>query len=236
MYPSGITQDVSGQKGTFVEVKGYSHQMEGKSRPTFFRGVATIVTKLFNVVQVCFLSYPLLAILTFRGLVQPTRAYFGQKDIQQALLLKRLASDLLMAYPLSENVHIVPTARDQIDGLALSSRNAYLSEYERKVASTLYQALTAAKTAWEAGLSKDKCLNKAHEVMEVREKQARSEGLNVDMRLDFLEFNDASTFDVVEDDVTQTDLDVVLLNGALFVGKTRLIDNLILGDATKIMK
>lgn len=56
MYPSGITQDISSQKGTFVEVQGYSHQMEGKSRPTFFRGVATVVTKLLNVVQVCTLS------------------------------------------------------------------------------------------------------------------------------------------------------------------------------------
>lgn len=52
MYPSGVTQDVSAQKGTFVEVKGYSHQMEGRSRPTFFRGVTTVVTKLFNVIQV----------------------------------------------------------------------------------------------------------------------------------------------------------------------------------------
>lgn len=59
MYPSGLTQDVSAQKGTFVEVKGYSHQMEGRSRPTFFRGVATAVTKLFNVIQVCFMVFPL---------------------------------------------------------------------------------------------------------------------------------------------------------------------------------
>lgn len=66
MYPSGISQDISQQKGTFVEVKGYGEQMEGRSRPTFFRGVVTIVTKLFNIIQ-------------------PTNAYFGQKDIQQAL-------------------------------------------------------------------------------------------------------------------------------------------------------
>jgi pantoate--beta-alanine ligase len=56
MYPSGVTQDVSTQKGTFVEVKGYSHQMEGRSRPTFFRGVTTVVTKLFNVIQVGFIA------------------------------------------------------------------------------------------------------------------------------------------------------------------------------------
>lgn len=217
MYPSGITQDVSAQKGAFVEVKGYSHQMEGKSRPTFFRGVATVVTKLFNVVQ-------------------PTRAYFGQKDIQQALLLRRLTRDLLMSHPLSQNVRIVPTARDPIDGLALSSRNAYLSQDERKVAPTFYQALLAARAAWEAGLSKAECLSKAHEVIAMRETQAKSDGLDVNIRLDFIEFNDADTFDVVQDAATKKDFSVVLLSGALLVGKTRLIDNLILGDANEIME
>jgi pantoate--beta-alanine ligase len=92
MYPSGISQDVATQKGTFVEVRGFSHQMEGTTRPTFFRGVATVVTKLFHIVE-------------------PTRAYFGQKDIQQALLLRRMTRDLLMARPAPENVHIVPTTR-----------------------------------------------------------------------------------------------------------------------------
>ncbi|KAF9447724.1 pantothenate synthetase [Macrolepiota fuliginosa MF-IS2] len=216
IYPSGITQDVSAQKGTFVEVKGYSHQMEGKSRPTFFRGVATVVTKLFNVIQ-------------------PTRAYFGQKDIQQALLLKRLAQDLLMSYPLPENVCIVPTARDETDGLALSSRNAYLSLDGRKVASTLYQALSAARLAWEEGATKAECLAKAYEVVETRMKEAQENQLDVDMSLDFIEFNDADTFEVVPDNTTMKDLDVVLLSGALFVGKTRLIDNLVLGDDTKII-
>lgn len=216
MYPSGITQDISSQKGTFVEVQGYSHQMEGKSRPTFFRGVATVVTKLLNVVQ-------------------PTRAYFGQKDIQQALLLKRLTSDLLMSYPLSQNVRIVPTARDHTDGLALSSRNAYLSQGERKMAPALYQALVAAKTAWEAGSSKVECLLEAREVIAARNVQTRVNDLDVKTRLDFIEFNNADTFDIVDDKATQRDFDVILLSGALFVGKTRLIDNLVLGDASKIM-
>ncbi|KAL9713593.1 pantoate-beta-alanine ligase [Leucoagaricus gongylophorus] len=216
IYPSGITQDISSQKGTFVEVQGYSHQMEGKSRPTFFRGVATVVTKLLNVVQ-------------------PTRAYFGQKDIQQALLLKRLTSDLLMSYPVSQNVRIVPTARDHTDGLALSSRNAYLSQGERKMAPALYQALVAAKTAWEAGSSKVECLLEAREVIAARNVQARISDLDVKTRLDFIEFNNADTFDIVDDKATQRDFDVILLSGALFVGKTRLIDNLVLGDASKIM-
>jgi len=239
IYPTGITQDVSTQKGTFVEVQGYSHQMEGKSRPTFFRGVATVVTKLLNVVQVC--TFSTLAtgqrhsINYFWSLLQPTRVYFGQKDIQQALLIKRLTSDLLMSYPLSQNVRIVPTARDHTDGLALSSRNAYLSRDEREFAPTLYQALVAAKTAWEVGSSKSECLSKAQEIITARQRQARDNGLDVKMHLDFIEFNDADTFDIVDDKVTRKDFDVILLNGALYVGKTRLIDNLVLGDASKIM-
>ena len=115
MYPGGISQDVRAQKGAFVEVQGYGHQMEGASRPTFFRGVATVVTKLFNVIEV---RYRLLWIIFDAGADQdadarwqPTRAYFGQKDIQQALLLRRLAQDLLLAHPEPQNVCIVPTAR-----------------------------------------------------------------------------------------------------------------------------
>ncbi|CDO69093.1 hypothetical protein BN946_scf184992.g42 [Trametes cinnabarina] len=92
MYPSGIVQSVDGQKGTFVEVKGYGHQMEGRTRPAFFRGVATVVTKLFNVIE-------------------PMRTYFGQKDIQQALLLRRMTRDLLLSHPTPENLFIVPTVR-----------------------------------------------------------------------------------------------------------------------------
>ncbi|KAK7061096.1 pantoate-beta-alanine ligase [Paramarasmius palmivorus] len=142
MYPSGISQVVAEQKGTFVEVKGYSEEMEGKSRPTFFRGVATVVTKLFNAVE-------------------PTNAYFGQKDIQQAILLRRLVTDLLCSHPSPENLHIVPTARDPSTGLALSSRNTYLSPSGRKVAPTLYQALSAAQDAWDQGLPKKECIKRA---------------------------------------------------------------------------
>ena len=132
MYPSGISQSVAEQKGTFVEVKGYGHQMEGASRPTFFRGVATVVTKLFNVIEVStHNTHPHTHIHTRarRGVgvtqrktmgsdrrvlyacVQPTRAYFGQKDIQQALLLRRLTRDLLLSHPEPQNLCIVPTAR-----------------------------------------------------------------------------------------------------------------------------
>lgn len=167
--------------------------------------------------------------------LQPTRAYFGQKDIQQALLLKRMTRDLLIPHPLPENLHIIPTARDPADGLALSSRNAYLSSNGRKVAPTLYHALIAAKSAWEAGSTKTECLAKAHEVVETRMRQAQEDRLDVDMRLDFIEINDADTFEVVEDDTTKKELEVALLSGALFIGKTRLIDNIILGNDAKII-
>jgi len=140
-----------------------------------------------------------------------------------------------MSYPLSQNVRIVPTARDHTDGLALSSRNAYLSRDERKMAPTLYQALVTAKTAWEAGSSKTECLLKAQEVITARERQAINNGLNVKMCLDFIEFNDADTLNIVDGKATRKDFDVILLNGALYIGKTRLIDNLILGDASKII-
>lgn len=214
MYPSGIVQDVSEQKGTFIEVKGYSHQMEGTSRPTFFRGVATIVTKLFNVIQ-------------------PTNAYFGQKDIQQALLLKRLCRDLLMSHPDANHLHIIPTARDESDGLALSSRNAYLTSDGRKVAPTLHRALQAAQRAWRDGLTKEECVRVGITLVEAAKKQAISDGLAVDLRLDYLELNDAATFDVLDARRTKEDSGLVILSGALYVDKTRLIDNILLDQTEK---
>ncbi|TFK64093.1 Pantoate-beta-alanine ligase [Pluteus cervinus] len=220
MYPSGIVQDVSNQKGTFVEVKGYGDQMEGKSRPTFFRGVATVVTKLFNVIE-------------------PTNTYFGQKDIQQALLLRRMCRDLLLSHPTPETLHIVPTSRDPSDGLALSSRNAYLSTSGRRVASTLREALSAAQESWtNEGLTKSESLEKAVEVVEKKKRWVEEE-LNgeVNMRLDYIEMNDVDTFEVLDGDVKiggEGAPKAVILSGALWVDKTRLIDNIILGDSTLV--
>ncbi|KDR80759.1 hypothetical protein GALMADRAFT_241193 [Galerina marginata CBS 339.88] len=216
MYPSGIVQNVAEQKGTFVEVKGYGHQMEGVSRPTFFRGVATVVTKLFNAIQ-------------------PTNAYFGQKDIQQALLLKRMCRDLLLSHPEPSNLHIIPTTRDPSDGLALSSRNAYLSANGRKVAPTLRQALQAAEAAWKLGFSKSVCIAAATSVVDFRKTQAQSEGLDVNMKLDYLEMNDANTFEELGPQLRKDDVDFVILSGALNVDKTRLIDNILLGSAGQVL-
>ncbi|KAH6915833.1 pantothenate synthetase [Coprinopsis sp. MPI-PUGE-AT-0042] len=209
MYPSGIVQNVSEQKGAFIEVKGFSHQMEGQTRPTFFRGVATVVTKLFNIIQ-------------------PDHAYFGQKDIQQAFILKRLVRDLLCPHPTPENLHIIPTSRDPIDGLALSSRNAYLSAHGRKVAPTLRRALLAAEKVWKEGGSKGECIQAAHS--QIAEAQARvsTEGLSVDLKLDYIEMNDAEDFSVLDASARSTER-LVILSGALYVDKTRLIDNILLG-------
>ncbi|KAF8634547.1 hypothetical protein AX17_004138 [Amanita inopinata Kibby_2008] len=216
MYPSGISQDIKSQKGTFVQVKGYDHQMEGKSRPTFFRGVATVVTKLFNVVQ-------------------PTNAYFGQKDIQQALLLRRLCRDLLLGHPDASHLHIVPTARDPNDGLALSSRNAYLSPAERRYASTLYDALRAMERTWKGGRTKRECLSQALRLVVSRIVEASDiEGQPVKMRLDYVEMNDMESFEELDDRSTWTPESQVIISGALWVGKTRLIDNILVGgDLTR---
>ena len=208
MYPSGITQSISDQKGTFIQIKGYDHQMEGTSRPNFFRGVATVVTKLFNVVQ-------------------PTKAYFGQKDIQQALILKRMVRDLLLEWPGEKGLVIVPTERDEEDGLALSSRNAYLTREGRRVAPTLRKALLAVQEAWEKGGNVKDCL-------EVGKRLVDDVKTDEEMRLDYIALNDADTFDPLSEDSSKDKVGLVILSGALWVGKTRLIDNILLGDTSLV--
>ncbi|KAH7915270.1 Pantoate-beta-alanine ligase [Hygrophoropsis aurantiaca] len=211
MYPSGISQDTTVQRGTFVEVKGYDHQMEGASRPTFFRGVATVVTKLFNAIQ-------------------PTNTYFGQKDIQQALLLRRLCKDLLLSHPTPDRLHILPTTRDPNDGLALSSRNAYLTPSQRAVAPVLFAALQAAESAWRRGETAERCIKEAMIVIDEIKTHPAAE--DVDAKLDYIQMNDAESFDIIEGSLRAdaTGQNPVILSGALRLGKTRLIDNIVLGD------
>ena len=218
MYPSSVSQVVQDQKGTFVEVKGYGELMEGSARPTFFRGVATVVTKLFNAIQ-------------------PSNAYFGQKDIQQAQLLRRMVTDLLMAYPSAETLHVLPTARSSVpeDGnLALSSRNAYLTPTERNFAPTLYRALKTGQEAWNSGKSKEDAVHAARRIIEDEATRAKDAG--VDMRLDYVEMNDSWSFEVIDDSRKKGgDDEVVILSGAMWVGRTRLIDNILLGNSGKIL-
>jgi pantoate--beta-alanine ligase len=119
MYPEGFD--------TWVEVEGLSAGLEGAARPGHFRGVATVCLKLFNIVH-------------------PERAYFGQKDAQQAAIVERLAEDL----NLELEIRVVPTVREE-DGLAVSSRNAYLSAEEREAAAALPKALRAGEEAYGRG-------------------------------------------------------------------------------------
>ncbi|MGQ9755652.1 MAG: pantoate--beta-alanine ligase [Desulfotomaculales bacterium] len=119
MYPPGYA--------TYVDVEGLTDKLCGRSRPGHFRGVATVVTKLFNIV--C-----------------PDRAYFGEKDFQQALVIRRLAADL----NLDLEIITVPTVREP-DGLAMSSRNVYLSPAERQAATVLYRSLVKTRDAILAG-------------------------------------------------------------------------------------
>ncbi|WFD35558.1 pantoate--beta-alanine ligase (AMP-forming) [Malassezia cuniculi] len=229
MYPNGITQDVAKQVGAFVEVKGLSHQMEGVTRPNFFRGVATVVTKLFNVVL-------------------PDRAYFGQKDIQQALILRRLADDLLFSYPAGRRaVRVLPTGRDPVDGLALSSRNAYLDAAGRAVAPALIRALEAGRDEWERLLREGAApaervqatldaargsLNAAADAAA----QASADGARIE--LDYISLNDPDTFELLDGDAGARAGTGAILSGAMWVynragerAAARLIDNLLLGFA-----
>ncbi|KAI3406437.1 pan6 [Candida oxycetoniae] len=117
MYPNGISLDIDKQKGAFVNVHGLSEQLEGITRPQFFRGVSTVVTKLLNIVQ-------------------PTRVYFGQKDAQQCVVINNLVRDLMIP----TKVRVVQTVRES-NGLAMSSRNEYLSKEMKDRCSIIYKAL-----------------------------------------------------------------------------------------------
>ncbi|GAI84043.1 unnamed protein product, partial [marine sediment metagenome] len=115
------------QFNSWVEVSQVTERLEGASRPGHFRGVTTVVAKLFNIVE-------------------PTRAYFGQKDAQQAIVIKKMVADLNM----NLEIVTVPTLREP-DGLAMSSRNTYLNPQERQAALVLYQALNLAQKLWSQG-------------------------------------------------------------------------------------
>jgi pantoate--beta-alanine ligase len=174
----------------WVEVGKVTERLEGASRPGHFLGVATVCAKLFNIVQ-------------------PTTAYFGQKDAQQAVVIKKMVADLNM------NLEIVtiPTVREP-DGLAMSSRNTYLNPEERKAATVLYQALTLAQKLWSQGETD------AHRLRQEMTKLIQKQPL---AKIDYVSIADAETLD---------ELDTVnppaLVSLAVKLGKTRLIDNVVL--------
>jgi len=182
MYPNGYQ--------TWVEVEALTKLLEGARRPGHFRGVTTIVTKLFNSVL-------------------PAKAYFGQKDAQQAAVIRRMTLDL--NFPLE--VVVCPIVREP-DGLAMSSRNTYLNAEQRQAATVLYRALNLAKDAYEAG---ERDAEKLRAL--VRETIAAEP-------LAELQYVSCSDYDTLEE--LETVSGKALLSMAVFVGKTRLIDNLIL--------
>jgi pantoate--beta-alanine ligase len=182
MYPPGFS--------SWVDVEKVTEPLEGATRPGHFRGVATVVAKLFHIVQ-------------------PTRAYFGQKDAQQAVVIKRMVTDLDM----SLEVVIVPTVRER-DGLAMSSRNVYLSPKERQAATVLFKALMLARQLRKAG-EKD-----AEKIRRQMTECIRKEPL---ARIDYVSIADTERLE---------ELDLLerpaLASLAVKIGKTRLIDNILL--------
>ena len=172
---------------TNIHVEGISHVLEGAFRPNHFSGVALIVLKLFNIIQ-------------------PDRAYFGEKDFQQLKLIQRLVNDL--SYPVE--IVPVPTVRDK-DGLALSSRNTYLKEQERESALSIYRSFLIAQKLFRAGNTKAQDIKEA-----IRDYISRHPHVK---RIDYVEIVDED-FNIKEE-VSEGDRVLV----AVWIGDTRLIDN-----------
>jgi pantoate--beta-alanine ligase len=122
--------------------------------------------------------------------------------------------------------------RDPSDDLALSSRNAYLTVDGRKVAPILIQALRTAENAWAEGFTKTECIARATAIIEDKK---RLDGLNVNIKLDYIEMNDAESFEVLGPNIRESDIDLVILSGAINVDQTRLIDNILLGKKDRIL-
>ena len=177
---------------TWVEVEELSRYLEGEIREGHFRGVATVVTKLFN-------SF------------QPDRAYFGQKDAQQAIVIRRLVRDL--NFPIE--VIVCPTLREA-DDLAMSSRNSYLNPEERQAATVLYRALSAADELFNTGEREADRLRTEMETLLATEPLARAEYASV---------ADPETFEELHGPIERA-----LLSMAVFIGKTRLIDTMTVGE------
>jgi pantoate--beta-alanine ligase len=183
MYPQGYQ--------TWVEVEEITSPLEGTMRPGHFKGVTTVVAKLFNGVQ-------------------PQKAYFGQKDAQQAAVIRQMVRDL--NFPLE--VVVCPIVREP-DGLAMSSRNVYLDPEQRKAATVLFRSLSAAKELYEGG-ERD-----AEKIRGKMKKVLASEPLADVQYVSCADYDTLKELDKIKGKA--------LLSMAVFIGKTRLIDNIVLG-------
>jgi pantoate--beta-alanine ligase len=177
---------------TWVYVEGLTETLEGVERPGHFRGVTTVVSKLFNAFQ-------------------PTKAYFGQKDAQQARVIQRMTEDLL--FPVE--IVVCPIVREP-DGLAMSSRNTYLTPEQRQAATVLSKALEAAATLYGSGARDADAL--------------RARMLEILAAQPMAEVQYVSVADPVSLQELQGSVEHALLSMAVKIGKTRLIDNCLLGS------
>jgi pantoate--beta-alanine ligase len=184
MYPPGFQ--------TWVDIQGLTMGLEGEIRPGHFRGVATVVAKLFNAVG-------------------PDRAYFGQKDAQQAAVIRRMTRDL--DFPIE--IVVCPTVRET-DGLAMSSRNIYLNHEERNAATILFRALSAAEIAYLGGEREAESLRRIIRDLIATEPLAK------------LQYVSCADYITLEELVTVRAR--ALISTAVHLGKTRLIDNFVIGD------
>jgi pantoate--beta-alanine ligase len=182
MYPPGFN--------SWIDVQKITEQLEGEQRPGHFKGVTTVVAKLFNIIE-------------------PTTAYFGQKDAQQALVIQKMVSDLNM----NLKVIVAPTIRES-DGLAMSSRNTYLTLQERQAATVLFKALTKAQQMWKH--KETKAENIRQEMISLINKEPSA-------IIDYVSIADAQTLEELAEITTPA-----LVSIAVKIGKTRLIDNIIL--------
>ena len=185
LYPPGMD--------TWIEVGAVARRLEGAHRPGHFRGVATIVAKLFNIIS-------------------PTRAYFGQKDGQQAAVIKAMTRDLNVPV----EIIVCPTVREY-DGLACSSRNARLNQAQRRAASVIYRALQEAEKLWLTDETDADTLR--HQVLQV----LKTESLLT--KIDYVSLADGQSMEELNVATTGA-----MLSTAVRIGPVRLIDNLILGD------
>lgn len=181
LYPAGFK--------TYVEVSGLSERLCGKRRPGHFRGVATVVMKLFN-------------------LINPDIAYFGQKDAQQSIIIRKMVEDLNIPV----KIKVLPTVREK-DGLALSSRNLYLDKDERRDASVLYRALKLASSLIKGGVKDARKITQKMKALIKTKKRAK---------IDYVSIVDTDHLQPIKKINKKC-----LIALAVWVGDTRLIDNLI---------